>query len=181
VRSDSESSARTSLAELLASPDATGAAAAAAAAAAPPSTPSAAAASGSFTTAEERALLASSSTPNTVSRQFESAMASLGVSDSAGMAGLVQAPAVAQLRELAARVRESQAELDNRSSDLQAGLFSTIEALQESHQRAEGMLDEKIRECEALRAENEKLRMHLKLHSNQSMGESGTPSFSSRW
>jgi hypothetical protein len=86
-----------------------------------------------------------------------------------------------ELRELAARVRESQAELDNRSSDLQAGLFSTIEALQESHQRAEGMLDEKIRECEALRAENEKLRMHLKLHSNQSMGESGTPSFSSRW
>ena len=174
VRSNDDQDIRTSLAELLAgnynSTASADAPAAAPAAAADPVAPA---------------------TPNQVVRNFDAAMASLGSSSGGGGSTwrgdgavaaaasstvLIQAPAVAQLRDLSLRVRESQSELDTRSADLQSGLFATIEALQESHARAESMLNDKIRECEQLRAENEKLQMYLKLHANTEVA--GTPG---RW
>ena len=172
VRSNDDQDVRTSLAELLegnfGSTASANAPAAAPAAATDPVSPA---------------------TPNQVVRNFDAAMASLSsgsggstwrgdgaVAAAASSTVLIQAPAVAQLRDLSLRVRESQSELDTRSADLQSGLFATIEALQESHARAESMLNDKIRECEQLRAENEKLQMYLKLHANTEVA--GTPG---RW
>jgi hypothetical protein len=116
---------------------------------------------------------------------FEAAIESLGPNPGVGEStalvasgresdamSLVNSPSYGHLRQLSEQVRTSQAVLSTHCEALESGLLEKIQTLEANQRRQELIIASKARECEELRADNERLQLYVRLTTNQAQASS---------
>jgi chemotaxis response regulator CheB len=77
-----------------------------------------------------------------------------------------------ELRKMSEQVRNTQMQLSTHCEALESGLLEKIQTLEANQRRQELTIAAKNRECEELRADNEKLQLYVRLTTSQSQASS---------